>query len=82
MRTHPGRPKGSRSLPHDDVPVVTITPASRCPQCGSPRREKYYARRVSDIPGTIDGQPFRRIVWRRCRCLECGQVRIDKEYRA
>jgi hypothetical protein len=78
MGRHRGRPKGSTACA--DLPTVTVQPASQCPKCGSPRRGKYYAYRVSNIPGTIDGQPFWRIVWRRCRCLECGQVRIDREY--
>jgi hypothetical protein len=27
-----------------------------------------------------DGTPYAAIIRRRCRCLDCGQVRIDKEY--
>ena len=26
------------------------------------------------------GPPYAAIIRRRCRCLDCGQVRIDKEY--
>ena len=26
------------------------------------------------------GTPYTAIIRRRCRCLDCGQVRIDKEY--
>jgi hypothetical protein len=28
----------------------------------------------------VDGTPYTAIIRRRCRCLDCGQVRIDKEY--
>ena len=27
-----------------------------------------------------DGTPYEAIIRRRCRCLDCGQVRIDKEH--
>jgi len=27
-----------------------------------------------------DGTPYTEIIRRRCRCLDCGQVQIDKEY--
>jgi len=29
---------------------------------------------------STSGTPYTAIVRRRCRCLDCGQVRIDKEY--
>jgi len=36
---------------------------------------------VQKCPGLRpDGTPYAEIVRRRCRCLDCGQVRIDKEY--
>jgi len=36
---------------------------------------------VQKCPGLrADGTPYAAIIRRRCRCLDCGQVRIDKEY--
>jgi hypothetical protein len=79
-RRKPGRPRGSRNTPPEDIPVVTVRPSSLCPKCESPRRGKYYARRVQIAAGhTDDGKPYTRIVSRRCRCT-CGKVRIDREF--
>jgi len=36
---------------------------------------------VHKCPGLrADGTPYTAIIRRRCRCVECGQVRIDKQY--
>ncbi len=63
-----GRPKGRKT---EQAEVVMVQP-SLCPKCGSARREKYNDR----TERVIDGE---RIFWRRTRCLDCGQARIDKE---
>ena len=45
------------------------------------RRSEYWGRMVQKCPGLrADGTPYATIIRRRCRCLDCGQVRIDKEY--
>jgi len=37
--------------------------------------------RPQKCPGLrADGTPYTSIIRRRCRCLDCAQVRIDKEY--
>jgi len=73
---HPGRPNGSKNAV--DVAVVQ---RSHCPKCGSGRRSEYWRRVVSKCSGIrVDGTPYAAIIRRRCRCLDCGQVRIDKEY--
>ena len=47
---------------------------------GSSRRSEYWGRLVQKCPGLrADGTPYTAIIRRR-RCLDCGQVRIDKEY--
>ena len=47
---------------------------------GSSRRNEYWGRMVQKCPGLrADGTPYAAIIRRRCRCLDCGQVRIDKE---
>jgi len=77
-----GRPRGSRSVSRGELPVVTLQPPSRCPVCQGSRRGRYYSRRVQIAAGHAeDGQPYGRIVSWRCRCLDCGQVRIDREFR-
>ncbi len=73
----PGRPKGSRNA---EVPVVKVQPSSVCPRCGSGELatidgsgKRYWNRRTMRF-----GQQV--IVWRTCRCRECGQVRVEKSY--
>ena len=76
-----GRPAGV--VPEMDPPVVIVQPASRCPKCQGIRRSDY-------IPGSKieqvfagqlpDGRNYTKIIRRRCRCLDCGQMRIDKEF--
>jgi hypothetical protein len=86
-----GRPKGSKNA----VDVVVVE-RSHCPKCGSSRRSEYWGRMVQRCPGlrtdatlrssdasslrSTSGTPYSSIIRRRCRCLDCGQVRIDKEY--
>ena len=71
-----GRPKGSKNA----VDVVVVE-RSHCPKCGSARRSEYWGRLAQKCPGLrADGTPYTAIIRRRCRCLDCGQVRIDKEY--
>jgi hypothetical protein len=54
---------------------------AKSPKCGSSRRSEYWGRLVQKCPGLrTDGTPYTAIIRRRCRCLDCGQVRIDKEY--
>jgi len=69
-----GRPKGSKNA--TDVVVVE---RSRCPKCGSARLSEYWGKVGQKCPGRrADGTPYSSIIRR--RCLDCGQVRIDKEY--
>jgi hypothetical protein len=71
---------------------VVVVERSHCPKCGSSRRSEYWGRMVQKCPGLrADGTPYSSIIApspkhccegdrRRCRCLDCAQVRIDKEY--
>jgi hypothetical protein len=71
-----GRPKGSKNA----VDVVVVE-RSHCPKCGSACRSEYWGKLVQRCAGLrADGTPYTAIIRRRCRCLDCGQVRIDKEY--
>lgn len=73
-----GRPKGSPNV--DKVVDVEI---SRCPNsnCASTNRGPYLDRHVQEYAGlTPDGKPYNRIVRRRCQCLDCGQMRIDRTF--
>ena len=59
--------------------VITVEP-SRCKRCGSTRRGDYYGKTEQAFRGEHNGQPFTHIVRRRTKCLDCGQVRIDRAY--
>ena len=73
-----GRPKGSKNR----LAPVVAAPASECPApgCGSTERGPYLDRTEQAYDGLIDGKPYTHIVRRRCRCLACGQLRIDRTY--
>ena len=72
-RKRPGRPKGSTNI---DVSVL-VEP-SRCPNCGSSQRTKYEnpeRRRFTAAAGSNCVA----IIYRTCRCVDCGQARRDQE---
>jgi len=74
-----GRPAGSKTAP---LVVVEVIPAA-CTKCGSTRR-KVLSKRERNITGNApNGQQRTHIVWRRCKCDACGQVRaeVSHEYR-
>jgi hypothetical protein len=73
-----GRPRGSRNA----VDVVIVKPPA-CRACGSTRRSPYWGYRHVRVPGggcTVDGRPYAELLYRRCRCLACGRLRVEKEY--
>jgi uncharacterized Zn finger protein len=68
----PGRPKGSIN-----VKDIVEVEASRCKKCGSSRRTKYENAVRRDYAGM--GLAFVAIIYRTCRCEDCGQARRDQE---
>jgi hypothetical protein len=72
----PGRPKGAKTAPT----VHALAQPSRCPRCGSSKRSEYYNRREVAFSGVFQEQPYNRVVYRRCKCTDCGQHRIDRTY--
>lgn len=73
----PGRPTGAKTEPRDIVP----TTSTRCRKCDSTQRSKYTQVRSRKLIGTApDGRPFNYVEWKRCRCKNCGQARIDQVF--
>jgi len=68
----PGRPKGSANI----TTIVEVQP-SRCRNCGSSRRTKYENPERRDYSGA--GLEYDAIIYRTCRCLDCGQARRVQE---
>lgn len=51
---------------------------TRCRKCQSTRRTAYESRSEEKCTTTLsDGLPVTHIVRSRCRCVDCGQQRID-----
>lgn len=72
-----GRPAGSKNRDVKSVEVI----GSACPACNSQKREAYFNRREQELVGTTrDGRLFKKVIWRRTKCLSCGQYRDDKTY--
>lgn len=70
-----GRPPG----PTDTSPQAVVRPAC-CPSC---RSTDYTVARIivsRDIAGEIAGQAYDRIIWRRLRCRNCGQLYTARFY--
>lgn len=72
-----GRPAGSPNKQVDQVEAAK----SRCVKCGSTQRDGYYHRQELEQSGTdAQGKPYTHVVWRRTKCLACGQHRVDRTY--
>jgi len=62
------------------TPIATAVP-TRCPRCGSTNRDPYHNTRRLDTTGTLPcGSVYSAVIWRRTRCHDCGQTRIDKTW--
>ena len=68
-----GRPQGSTNKQVDQATAEVST----CRMCQSTRRAPYMNKVEQQIAGVRNGKPFTHIVWRRTRCLDCGQHRSD-----
>jgi hypothetical protein len=81
------RKKASRKLgeprPTPEAPAaVNPVPASRCRKCQSTLRSCYSNTKRQTISGIEPGTHlhYTAVVWRTCRCGNCGQARVDRTY--
>ena len=75
------KPKTKTPAPAAEPRVVVDAEPRACPKCGSARRSGYAHVRGFDYPGVLpSGRKYNRVVWRNCRCLDCGQVRVDRSH--
>jgi len=77
--TEPKKKRGHPRGPNQVLPVV-IRSLTSCPKCGSTERTEYSNTRSLPSCGVRDGKPYNLVVWRYCRCLGCGQARVDKTF--
>lgn len=75
-KSSPGRKKGIPNYDPIDVPQV------KCLRCGSTERTKFErgTRKPLNARGMINGQKYNQVRWRRCRCLNCGQIRVERSF--
>ena len=72
-----GRPRGSKNK---KLKVVD-TEATSCPRCGSTNRAAYWGKNRRELSGQLaDGRIFEGITYRRTKCEDCGQHRVDREF--
>lgn len=58
--------------------VTAVAIVSRCPRCKSTERSPYENSHEHAVVGEENGQPYDTVIWRTCRCLKCGQWRVDR----
>lgn len=73
-----GRPKRSENRQY----ATSTTILSRCPNpnCLSTDRSAYQKTERHEVKGMENGMPYNAVVWKICRCLQCGQWRKDRAY--
>lgn len=72
-----GRPEGAKTGSYETAEVV----ATQCKGCGSSNRLPYFGKIERPIAGVLpDGRDYTHVVWRRTRCRDCNQARIDRTY--
>lgn len=69
-----GRPAGKPNHPLAQADAVP----SRCPKCGSTERGPYISKTEQDVTGVDPA--YTHVIWRRTKCLACGQHRSDRSY--
>jgi len=73
-KRRPRRPKGSKP-----TRAVRVT-NTRCGKCQSTKKKAIRIVKERPISGIDDkGRPYNRMVWRRVRCANCGQQRVEIE---
>ncbi len=72
----PSKPPAAPSNRKSKPAFKTVVRPGRC-LCGSTRRTGYTSIVTRELNGAIDGHPYTHIVWKRTRCSDCGQTRVD-----
>lgn len=71
-----GRPLGSKN---EQRKIVLVRPAA-CPACGSTRRRPYKVVMTRAMAGRVGEQEYTHIVYRDCRCADCGRPRREAHF--
>lgn len=73
-----GRPPGAKNK---KGPTVVVE-KTRCPKCQSTDRSEYMGTPNVQLLTTAvldrEGKPYNKVTRRRCKCLNCGQIRFDQ----
>ena len=73
------QPKRKRTRKKAQPHVAVDVEASRCRTCGSSSRGDYFNKTEKPLSGIDEqGLPFTHVVWRSCKCLDCGQIRRER----
>ena len=55
--------------------------AAKCIKCESAKLKVVKKIREQDYAGVHEGKTYKKVIFRRVKCLECGQFQIVKEYK-
>ncbi len=74
---------GNKTSPKKEPALVVLQPPA-CPVCGSLEVDgkRHNTNRVETSGVTPEGSPYSVVVFRRCKCANCGQTRIEKTFEA
>lgn len=74
MSKQKGRPKGAKNVSENQTVVLP-----QCGSCGSSERTPY--QKVNEVEHggkTAEGEEYTHIVFKRTKCKNCGQQRVDR----
>lgn len=69
------RPKGSKT---QNIPVINRPEPIHCPVCGSIEKEGALQTITYPYAGIVNGREYTKVIRRRIRCADCGQIRIER----
>lgn len=74
-----GRPQGSRNVKPDQL-TVELSICLRCRSTQKERMRGHPSRELEYAGISATGVRYTHVVWRRYRCLGCGQQRVERVF--
>jgi len=72
--------QGKKRKPEAADKQVEVATVTHCRKCGSTNRAPYHNTVTHSIRGSHADREYDTILYRRTKCSDCGQVRVDKSH--